>query len=89
MEIKEVSRLLGVIEEKKWGVVRDGMKARMFRLVLFMDGSGEIQADWSQYREDMCHAEKVLHEIFSVDGPIFEFSNTGELEAWLKEQSGV
>jgi len=89
MEIKEVSRLLGVIEEKNWGVVRDGMKARMFRLVLFADGSGEIQADWSHYREDMCRAERVLHEILSVDGPIFEFSKTEELEAWLKEQGGA
>jgi hypothetical protein len=89
MELSEILRRLNEVAKKKKGIIRDGMRVSMFRLFLFPDGSGEVQADWSKYDKEMCREEKILHEIFSVDGPIFEFNNVGELEAWLKEQSGV
>jgi hypothetical protein len=88
MEMIEILRRLGTVEKRKGGVLRDGMQIGMIRLVLFSDGSGEVQADWAKYDEEMCREEKLLHAIFSVDGPIFEFEKIEQLEAWLVEQSG-
>ncbi len=89
MELSEVLRLLDIVAKKKRGFIRDGMRIGMFRLTIFPDGSGEVQGDWSKYDKEMCKEEKLLYEIFAVDGAIFEFSKTEELEAWLKEQSGA
>jgi hypothetical protein len=88
MELTEILRRLDEVAKKKKGIIRDGMKAGMTHLVIFSDGSGAVQAEWSEYNEGMCKEEKLLRQILSEESPIFEFDKVGELEAWLVEQSG-
>jgi len=83
MDINRICRLLSIVEKKKLPGIRDNMRIGMLRLLIFPDGSGQVVADWSKYRKEMCREEKLLHEIFSVEGPLFEFDNPIQLEDWL------
>ena len=87
MTLEEILKKLDAIEKEKVKDIRDDMLINTIRLSLFPDGSGEVVADWSKYRKDMRREEALLHQIFSVDGPIFEFNNIKELEIWLEEHT--
>jgi hypothetical protein len=88
MNLRTLCERLESIEKRMLKGVRDNLKIQMLRLVLFADGSGEIQADWSNYREDMCKEERLLNAIFTRDGPIFTFDRVEDLERWLEEKEG-
>lgn len=87
MTIEEAIRKLAVIEKEAAKGIRDNMTISMLRFVIFADGSGLVEADWAKCRAEGCWEEKFLHRIFTIDGPIFEFSKVEELEEWLKEKA--
>ena len=87
MTLAELLKKLDAIEKEKVKDIRDDMLINTIRLSLFPDGSGEVVADWSKYRKDMRREEALLHQIFSVEGPIFEFNNIKELETWLEDMT--
>lgn len=87
MNLKEICKRLSIIENRMFEDVRDNMKIQSMHLIMFGDGSGEIQADWSNFRKDMCKEEYLLNAIFTREGPIFRFSDVEELEEWLERQA--
>lgn len=87
MTLEEVAAKLRVIEKRMLKGIRDNMKIQGLHLKMFGDGSGEVTADWSNYRKDMCREEYLLNTIFTREGPLLEFSNPKELEDWLNEAS--
>lgn len=87
MNLAEVCAKLSVVEDRMLKGIRDNMKIQSMHLILFGDGSGEVQADWSNFRKDMCKEEYLLNTIFTREGPIFQFTNVEDLEKWLEEQT--
>jgi hypothetical protein len=87
MTIQEMVAKLNAIEDFKTKGIRDNMRINLLHLVIYGDGSGLVQADWSKYRNDMCKEERLLHQIFSTEGPLFEFTRIEELEEWLTKEA--
>ena len=85
--IKEILSRLDALEKRMVQGVKDNMKIQSIHLKIFPDGSGLVDADWSKCREDMCKEEYLLNAIFTVESPLFEFSNLDELVEWLRNMT--
>jgi hypothetical protein len=84
MNFKEILTRLDTLEKRLIQGVKDNMQIQQVHLKIFPDGSGIVDADWSKSTKEMCREERLLHTIFSVESPLYEFSNMDELIEWLR-----
>ena len=83
MNFKEILTRLDTLEKRLIQGVKDNMQIQQIHLKIFPDGSGLVDADWSECTQEMCEEERLLHTIFSEESPLFEFSSIEELGEWL------
>lgn len=84
MNFKEILFRLNTLEKRLIQGVKDNMQIHQVHLKIFPDGSGIVDADWSESSKEMCKEERLLHTIFSTESPLFEFTNIDELGEWLR-----
>jgi hypothetical protein len=87
MDFNEILSRLDILEKRMVQGVKDNMRIQQIHLKIFADGSGLVDADWSEHKEGAGKDERLLRAIFSKESPLFEFSHISELERWLKDMT--